>query len=219
MATLTAKVTIEGIQPLLWHHFGPDAIPLEAKAKTGKAGNDPEEWRRTVLVTDKGQLYLERSYVFGCLRAGAKHTTRKRGTLQPFVAATLQVLEDKILINRWLPKGSPEVGAESAPVYLDRRCVVNPGTGQRNVRYRVAASPGWKAAFTLAWDNAVVSASEMEAVLRDSGTLVGIGSGRGIGLGRFKVLRFDTGDGHAKKPAAARSLGTNARKSLAAGRA
>src|SRR5262249_23168863 len=156
MAMVTAKIRVEGTQPLLWHHFGPDAIPLEAKQRTGKAGNDPDEWRKTYLATSKGQLYLEASYVFGCLRAGAKYTTRKRGTLQPFVAATLQVVEDKILTDRFMPKAGPKLGAVTEPVYLDRRCVVNPGTGKRNIRYRVAAAAGWKAWFTIIWDNTVV---------------------------------------------------------------
>ena len=78
MALVKAKVSIEGVQPLLWHHFGPDAIPLGAKEKSGKAGNDPDEWRKTVLATESGQLYLRREYVFGCLRAAAKFTTLRR---------------------------------------------------------------------------------------------------------------------------------------------
>lgn len=40
---LNATVSIKGIRPLLWHAFGPDAIPLEKREKTGVAGNDPEE--------------------------------------------------------------------------------------------------------------------------------------------------------------------------------
>jgi len=83
MAIVRTRIEIEGTEPILWHHFGPDAIPLEAKPKTGKAGNDPDEWRKTVLTTPKGQLYLLPSYIFGCLRAGAKYTSRRRGTLQP----------------------------------------------------------------------------------------------------------------------------------------
>jgi hypothetical protein len=127
------------------------------------------------------------------------------------------VREDRILVDRWIRKDAPKLGAQNESVYIDRRCVVNPGTGKRNVRYRVAASCGWKASFTLVWDNTVVGANEMEAVVRDSGTLVGIGGGRGIGLGRFKVARFEMVDGDAKKPATARNLGKNARKSVAAG--
>ena len=54
-----ARVSIKGTRPLLWHHFGPDALPLERQEKAGVAGNDPTEWRRTVLVDKEGRLYLE----------------------------------------------------------------------------------------------------------------------------------------------------------------
>jgi hypothetical protein len=40
--------------PLLWNHFGTDALPLEKRAKTGVAGNDPDEWRRKVLCANNG---------------------------------------------------------------------------------------------------------------------------------------------------------------------
>lgn len=42
---LKATVSRQGVRPLLWHHFGPDTLPLDKKReKTGVAGNDPEEW-------------------------------------------------------------------------------------------------------------------------------------------------------------------------------
>lgn len=81
------RVTIRGIRPLIQHAFGRDSIPLEGVERTGKAGNDPEEWRKTCMVLPSGQLYLKSANVFSCIRDGAKHT---RG-LQSKVAATLQV--------------------------------------------------------------------------------------------------------------------------------
>ena len=65
MALVTAAVAIRGTRPLLWHRFGNDAIPLEKKPKQGVAGNNPEEWRSTVLKTSQQQLYLEPTYIFG----------------------------------------------------------------------------------------------------------------------------------------------------------
>jgi hypothetical protein len=81
-----------------------------------------------------------------------------------------------------------------APVYLDVRSVKNPATKARNVRYRVAASSGWEAEFTLMWDKTVVSRGEMESALRDAGRLVGLGDGRSIGAGRFEVVSFEAVD-------------------------
>jgi hypothetical protein len=161
MAKLTAIVTIEGTRPLLWHHFGPDAIPLDSKVvrRSGRAGNYPNEWKKTVLTTADGQLYLEPSYVFAGLSAGAKYTPRKRGTMQPLVGATLQILEDQILANRWFPKGGLQNlnRAKDKLGYLDVQSVRNPATNGRSVRYRVAATAGWKASFTIMCDNTLTT--------------------------------------------------------------
>lgn len=229
MSISTAIVKIQGNKPLLWNHFGPEVIPLTTREKTGEAGNDPSEWRRTVLKTPKGQLYLEPSYIFGTIRDGAKHTTRKRGTLQPFVAATLQISDERILVDRFIPPKIESLEqAKDQPVYLDVQSVKNPATGARKVRYRVAASSGWKAEFTISWDNTMVSEHEMETAVGDAGRFAGLGDGRRIGYGRFEVLEFKvngngkelkvSGKTNAKKPAASGNLARNARKSVAAGR-
>lgn len=186
---VAARVSIRGTRPLLWHHFGPDALPLGRQEKAGVAGNDPTEWRRTVLVDKDGRLYLEPTQVFGCIRDGAKYTPKKRGTLQPLVAATLQIVDDRVFVDRYLP-GEPTTDP-TQPVYLDVRSVRNPSTRARNVRYRVAASPGWKAMFTIMWDVTIVSRGEMEAAIVDAGRFVGIGDGRSIGFGRFVVEKFE----------------------------
>ncbi|HEY0768793.1 MAG TPA: hypothetical protein VGD31_00480 [Sphingobacteriaceae bacterium] len=173
---------------MLWHKFGLNALSPEKRERTGTAGNDPEEWKRTVLATEGGQLYLEPSYIFAAIRDGAKYTSRKRGTLQPLVVATLQVLDDRILIDRFLPDPMTSLSTSpDASVYLDVRGVKNPATKGRNVRYRVAASPGWQAAFTIFWDKTLVSRGEMEAAIIDAGRFVGVGNGRAIGFGRFII--------------------------------
>lgn len=197
-----AKVTIKGVRPLLQHHFGPDALPLEKGEKTGVAGNDPEEWRKTALVTKDGQLYLEPTYAFATIRDGAKYTKKGKGSIQSAVAASLQVVDAAVLIDRHMPNfpnghafdiksAEPPPRDTDAPVYLDVRSVKNPSTKGRNVRYRVAASPGWSATFTILWDKTIVSRAEMQAVLNDAGVLIGIADGRSIGFGRFSVESFE----------------------------
>jgi len=203
---LTAKVKIKGTRPLFWHHFGEDALPLEKQERTGVAGNDPVEWRKTVLATKDGQLYVEGSYLFSSMKEGARYTKKGRGSIQTSLVATLQVIDDRVLINRFFP-GFPNGHAfdvlqvDEPPrdpdelVYLDVRGVRNPATKARNVRYRVAASTGWLAEFSILWDRTIVSRGEIEAVSIDAGRLAGIGSGRAIGLGRFSVEAFEVVDG------------------------
>lgn len=190
---LVAEVSVRGTRPLLWHAFTPDAIPASGKReRTGVAGNDPSEWRRTVLADSEGRLYLEPTYVFGCVRDGARHTKYGRGSLQPMIAATLQVLDDRVFTDRTLP--DDPATDPTLPVYLDIRSVRNPATKGRNVRYRVAAAAGWTLRFTLMWDMTVVSREQMRAVVRDAGMFAGLGDARAIGFGRFGVEEFAIGE-------------------------
>jgi hypothetical protein len=214
MAIVTARIHIRGRTPLIWNHFGPDALPLEKKVRQGVAGNDPEEWRKTVLVTEQRQLYIEPSYIFACIRNGAARTRHGRGTLQPIVTATLLVENDRILLNRWLPKENLAdfTQAEDQPVYLDVRPVKNPATKARNIRYRVAASPGWEAEFKVSWDNTLLSNGQMESVVRDAGQFAGVGDARNIGRGRFDVVSFELlKEPSAKKPATKRAVANSSR--------
>jgi hypothetical protein len=201
-STVQVKVTIKGTRPLFFHKFGPDALPLEKQEKTGVAGNSPDEWRKTVMVTKDGQLFLEPTYAFGTIKGGAKYVSKGRGSIQTSVAATLQVTDNRILIDRWFPgfpnghnfdvqtvKAPPE--DFDNPVYMDIRGVVNPSTKGRNVRYRIAAAPGWSCSFTILFDKTVVSRQEMESVLINAGKLVGIGNARSIGMGRFELISFE----------------------------
>lgn len=197
-----AKVSIVGTRPLWFHKFGPDTIALEKKERTGVAGNDPEEWRKTCMVTKTGQLYIQPDYIYGTIRDGAKYTKKGRGSIQTSVAATLQILDDVVLIDRFMPgfpNGHDYNPATEAPpdtnpendVYVDIRRVRNPANKSSNVRYRVACAKNWRCQFTIAFDKTVVSTSEIKACLNDAGKLCGVGDGRTIGKGRYDVESFE----------------------------
>lgn len=192
------KVAIQGTRTLLQHAFGPDAIPLEKVEKTGVAGNDPEEWKRTCMLLGDGQLFIPSTYIFSCLKNGAIHTKRGRGSIQSAVVSTLQVEEDVIpLTNRFVSSEkdlhtqmvlTPPDEREEVFIYV--ASVRNPTTKGRNVRYRLAARLGWRCKFTLCWDKTIVTREQMKAVLRDAGMLGGLGDGIRIGCGRFEVLTY-----------------------------
>ena len=198
---ISATVQIKGLRPLIQHKFGSDALPLEKQERTGVAGNDPEEWRRTCMVTKEGQLYVLPTYVFSCLREGARHTPKKRGSIMNDVSATLQVTDDLILLDRYyagFPNGhsfdasmvEPLPNDLSLPVYLDICGVKNPATKSRNVRNRLATSSGWTTTFHITWDKTIVNRAQMEAVCIDAGKLVGLADGRSVGYGRFEIVKF-----------------------------
>jgi len=190
MALMYANVTVEGTKDLFFHIFTTETLSLERRERTGVAGNDPEEWKRTYTADENGQLYVNPSYVFGCMREAAKHTKSGRGSIQSKLSATLQVLSNRIVFDRYMPEEITQ--DENEPVYLDVRSVRNPSTKGRNVRYRVALSPGWQTSFEIIWDNTLVATHQIEAVLHDAGMLVGLADGRSIGYGRFEVKEFNS---------------------------
>lgn len=196
-----ARVTVKGTRPLLQHAFGPESLPLEKGERSGVAGNDPTEWKRTCMVNKEGQLYIKGTYVFGCVRDASKHTKKGKGSIQALVAATLQVEENIVLINRFVPKEGEPSQDPTDPVYIDICGVRNPSTKARNVRYRLACSPGWECTFTILWDKTIVARELMRAVLNDASILVGLGDGRSVGNGRFEVVEFKELDNAEESPA------------------
>jgi hypothetical protein len=190
MALMYAKVKIAGTKPLLFNSFSTETLSLRRKERSGVAGNDPEEWKRTYTANENGHLYVDPSYIFGCMREASKYTKIGRSSIQSKLSATLQVLSTSIYFNRFIPE---EMSQDiSRPVYLDVRSVRNPTTRGRNIRYRVALSPNWKTEFEIIWDNTLVASQQIKAVLHDAGMLVGLADGRSIGYGRFEVDSIDT---------------------------
>lgn len=184
---LNANVSIKGTRPILWNSFNVELLDGKTK-KGGVKGNNPNEWQKTVLTTKNKQLYLLPESIFSCIREGGKYTKNGRSTMQGFVTATLQVTDNIILTDKFL---SSELTTDfTKNVYLDVRSVKNPTTRARNMRYRVAAKAGWKINFCIAWDNTLISQDLMKSIIIDSGNYCGLGDGRNIGMGRFKVESF-----------------------------
>ena len=179
----------------MWHHFGPHALPLEPTEKTGVAGHNPDEWRNTFLADENGQLYVLGSYIFSCVREAAKFTKIQKRSATHYVSATLEVEENRVFLDRYMPKNYKEMKTEefpkdpTLPVYLDVRGVVV--NRSRHIRYRVAASPSWRLTFHILWDPTIVARNVMQSIVNDAGELCGIGDGRNIGFGRFEVERFE----------------------------
>lgn len=162
---------------------------MEKQERTGVAGNDPEEWKRTCMVDDNGFLFIKSTNLFSMLVTAAKNTKKGKSSLQAATASTVQVEEENaILTNRQRPD-EPTNDAKQ-DVYIDIAGVVNPTTRARNVRYRLAARAGWECTFTIQWDKTIVGRDHMATILTDAGNLVGLGNGRKIGYGRFVVKEF-----------------------------
>ncbi len=96
---LQAKVSILGTRTLAIHHFGIDALPLEAKEKDGVAGHSHNEWKKTVLMDEERLLFLLPTYFFGCIKYGGKTVKRGKSNLLADIASTLQVMDDPLVTS------------------------------------------------------------------------------------------------------------------------
>jgi hypothetical protein len=193
-----AKISIRGTRALLFHRFQVDFMEKTSrKEKSGSAGNDFDEWRKTFFSTGDNQLYLPGYYFFSNLKEGAKYVKEGKGSISKKVAATLQIVDDIVLLNRYMPEGWESIETKdmtqnpSDSVYLHICGVVNPSTKGRNVRYRIACSPGWECEFTIMWDASLVSVPNIQRVVEDAGILLGVGDGRSTGNGRYEVVSFE----------------------------
>lgn len=193
---LLAKVKIIGTKPLIFHKFNIECISNLSKVKSGSAGNDPEEWRNG-FFSDENRLYLPGTYFVSCFRNGSVHTKVGRGTIQKSWMSAVQVEDEKIYLNRCMPDKWQDMSTadfpkdSSSPVYLDVRMVSNPNTKGRNVRYRIALSPGWKCELNLMIDDTIVSKEIVKKVIDDTGKLQGIADSRTLGYGRFNVEEIE----------------------------
>lgn len=188
----TVSVKIKGIRPFIFNAFRIESISNMAKEKSGSAGNNPEEWKNTVLEKD-GQMYIPSSYISSCLKEGSKYTKAGRGSIQKSFISCSIVTSEICYMNRKLPEKWREMTAQeferdaSKPVYLDIRGVMNPNSKGKNIRYRISLCPGWETDFEFTFDETVVSTSQIKKIVEDSGKMVGVGDGRILGYGRFSV--------------------------------
>lgn len=186
-----AKIKIKGIKPLLFHTFPIDALD-EGKGRSGSAGKNEQEWKSTVLMDEERRLYIFSSYITGSIREGGKQIKVGKATLSKKVGASLECDADKIFLDGLkVPLEKELTRLTTDDVYLDVRSVVNPSTKGRNLRYRIAAKPGWELSTTIFWNDIAVSKEHMKQCVSHAGIFEGIGDGRKIGFGRFEMVSFE----------------------------
>ena len=190
-------IEIEGTKPFVFHKFSIEAIQSLTKKKTGSAGNDPEEWKRS-FFHQGSQLCVPDSYILAVLRHASVHTKAGRGSIQKTWMSAVSIIDEKIMMNRHIFDNWEDISAESIkdytdsskPVYIDVRMVSNPNTKGKNVRYRVCCSPGWTMKFSILVNDDLVSISQTKKVVEDAGLLIGIADARTLGYGRFRLTSF-----------------------------
>lgn len=189
-----ANVHIEGIKNLLINTFPIEALDAK-KPKSGSAGNSSEEWKKTVLVDkETNKLFIFQSYLFKSISDGGKEIKVGKATIAKKVAASLEIVsceKERIYFENDICLPENLTTDCSQKVFLDIRSVVNPMTKGRNLRYRVCISHPWELKFKISWDNVIISKETMMQAIVNGGLYQGIGDGRAIGFGRYKLVNFE----------------------------
>jgi hypothetical protein len=194
MTKVCAKIKITGTKPLLINTFPLETLD-EGKSKSGTAGKDETLWKKTVLITPDRELYVFSSYLVGAIVKGAKNIKVGKGSLANKVGSTLECSPDILILNGLkLPPDNEITKNTNDEVYIDVRSVVNPMTKGRNIRYRIACKAGWGLTANILWDDAQVSVEQMKQAVYNGGQYEGLGDGRKIGFGRFKVNSFQVSE-------------------------
>ena len=193
--TFTAK----GVTPLLMHKFNIEQLTNQNKIKEGTTGNNPNEWK-TSIYHEGRRFLIPASNLHATISNGGKYIKAGRGTLVKVIPSAIRIPIQKFFINRELPDDLENLNFDnmtkdsSQPCYIDVRAVNNPATKGKNIRYRMALSPGWEAKIELEWNDTIVSRDQIEKTIISAGELVGILEARSLGYGRFNVEDFSVSD-------------------------
>lgn len=194
-----AKFTVRGTTIYLYHKFNLEALTNTKKPKEGSAGNNPAEWKTTAWIHDK-QFFIPGYYFFSSIIQGGKYVKVGRGTISKQLPGIFSVLDERVMIDRFIPKDIEELELEdlgtdsSQNVFVDIRMVANPNTKGRNARYRIALRPEWRGTVHIEWDDTVFSKSQIHDALIAAGKYSGVGDGRAIGYSRYAVEDFEVYD-------------------------
>ena len=169
------EVTIKGISPLLMHRF-----PMDAQEGISKMNPQDQAELSAYRNPETKALYVPGVNIQRCMVKGAGFVKGKgRATLAKTAAACVFITPDQC-----------DLGTKHFE--LDARPVVMPATKGRVIRYR-ARLDQWQIAFTLDYDDTLMSAKEIRSAVDAAGARVGLLDFRpekGGPFGRFMVVSW-----------------------------
>lgn len=174
MATNVVEVTIRGISPLLMHRY-----PIEPVTALEK--KTPDEQAEIAAYRDPdNKLFIPGIALRQALVSGATYSKGKgRGSLQKPVAACVNVLQDRLVLD-------------VQEFTVDARPVVVPATKGRVMRFRPRFDQ-WSVTAEIEYDPDLLTEQQLRQVVDDTGKRVGLLDFRperkGM-FGRFEVVRW-----------------------------
>lgn len=175
----TARVTIVGVCPLIFHRWSCDAIAEKAASAKGSKAKKTDNLESYVYRTDDGELALPGEYLKQAVVQAGRYRQDPRS---PRKSAMDLFKAGVIPLTELAPLGFKEWE------FVDRRRVVI----QRNgiTRERPALRKGWRATIDLSiLLPEYITEDVIADVLANAGRFVGVGDNRPT-FGRFRVERF-----------------------------
>ena len=187
------EVKVKGLAVLLQHRF-----PVPTYEEMGSGGKKQtgskdyrQEWRQSLYVTDKGEVYQPANHFeLAMVKAASnfKITGRRGKTYKDLVSSNVVVDPEKILFGMTITENDDLTTDADQPLYLDLRPVVIQRA--RIVRIRPAFKPGWELDFVINVLDDELPANMLQDILTLAGKTVGIGDYRPK-FGRFVVTKFE----------------------------
>jgi hypothetical protein len=175
-----AKVTIEGVCPILFHRWNCESVEAKARAKKGSAEKKTDDVESFVYRNEKGELCCPGEYLRGSIVAAAKFQQDPRS---PRKSASDLFKAGIISLTELSSFGQKNWD------YLDKRRVVI----QRNsvTRSRPAMHKGWKLSIVLLVNlPEYIEPSLLNTTVQQAGRLVGLADFR-PSYGRFNLVSFE----------------------------
>lgn len=175
----TAKVSIEGTAPILFHAWNVEAVSEKAHAAKGSRAKKQDNVESYVYRDERGHICVPGEYFRQAIIHAAKYIQDPRSprkSAMDLFKAGLDVLTDLASLGK------------TTWDYLDQRRVVV----QRNgiTRTRPAFHKGWRVTFELQVRSPeYITRDVLGAAVTNAGRLVGLGDFRPT-YGRFHVVEF-----------------------------
>lgn len=165
------EIEIEGLTPLM--HSNPEVMEIDPRKLMALS---PSERCAHQLYKTEKSFYIPNSHIHASLIQGAT-MFKKKGlkTHKDTAIETVRVIPEKIKLeaNKW------EVDS--------RRAVIG---GKSAIIVHRPIYKNWKASFFLQVSDPTVSPTDVREWIEMSGLRKGIGTGRDLGFGRFKITKY-----------------------------
>lgn len=183
-APYTAKITIEGVCPILFHRFSVDEVQRVQDEKTpGRKGGRSKKFDNPELYVfrnEKGEICIPGEYLKqACVNAGRYRQDPRSPRKSAMDLYKAIIIPTTILATLGKDKWD----------YLDQRRAVIQRAGI--CRSRPAFQAGWRATFdVLVQIPEYLSESSFQSLIVDAGRLIGVGDFRPT-YGRFNLVGFE----------------------------